>query len=165
MLDARAAIVCKSPHHGNTMIVAEVIAGVLQAAILAPDDLPVQGLSHYDVLGWGSGIYFGRHHKELLRLADATVEFPKHAFVFSTAGSPWLQRIWHRALKRRLMAKGCKIVGEFSCKGWDTVGPLRWIGGVNRSHPDAHDLARAAAFAHGIRDRFLQPSANARMPI
>jgi flavodoxin len=150
MMDLRAAIVCKSPHHGNTLKVAEVVAGVLQAAILSPDALSAQALSHYDVLGWGSGIYFGRHHPELLRLARAARRLPKHAFIFSTAGSPRLARLWHRALRRRLIVKGCEITGEFACRGWDTVGPLRWIGGMNRGHPDARDLAAAAAFAHCI---------------
>ena len=30
---------------------------------------------------------------------------------------------------------------------WDIVGPLRWIGGIQRGRPNQHDLVQAAAFA------------------
>ena len=39
------------------------------------------------------------------------------------------------------------IVGEACYPGWDTVGPLRWFGGIQRGHPNANDLEHARQFA------------------
>ena len=43
--------------------------------------------------------------------------------------------------------KGFRIIGEFSCKGYDTFGPLKFIGGINKGKPDEKDLKRAREFA------------------
>lgn len=156
MVDLRAAIICTSPHHGNTLKIAEAIAGVLQATILPPEALRAADASRYDLLGWGSGIYFGRHHRSLLQLAETAIALPEKTFLFSTAGTPQLAWLWHRSLRSRLQKRGCRIAGEFCCKGWDTVGPLRLIGGIHRHHPDARDLARAADFAGDLRQRLSE---------
>ena len=39
-----------------------------------------------------------------------------------------------------------RIVGEFSCKGFDTFGPFKLIGGISKGHPDKNDLDNAKAF-------------------
>ena len=49
-----------------------------------------------------------------------------------------------------LRDNGFEVVGEFHCAGFDTVGPLRWFGGLNRHHPDERDLNSAAAFARRL---------------
>ena len=38
------------------------------------------------------------------------------------------------------------LVGRFSCKGFDTFGPFKLIGGVAKGHPDDRDLAAAVGF-------------------
>ena len=38
------------------------------------------------------------------------------------------------------------LVGRFSCKGFDTFGPFKLIGGVAKGHPDDRDLAAAVEF-------------------
>ena len=45
------------------------------------------------------------------------------------------------------------MIGSFSCRGFDTVGPFGFIGGINRGRPNDHDLDRAAAFAARLRKR------------
>jgi len=69
------------------------------------------------------------------------------AIIFSTSGLPALAGLWHRPLRRLLGRKGFDVVGEFACRGFDTWGPLWLTGGLNASHPDERDLARARAFA------------------
>jgi flavodoxin len=56
-------------------------------------------------------------------------------------------------LKVALSGKGFDLVGSFTCRGLDTFGPLRLIGGINKGHPNDADLTRARAFAAGLRDR------------
>jgi hypothetical protein len=38
-------------------------------------------------------------------------------------------------------------VDEFACKGFNTNSFLKYIGGMNKGHPDAEDLAEAGRFA------------------
>jgi flavodoxin len=143
----KAAIVVASVHHGNTLKIAETIAKILDAELMSPNEATSERLAEFDLVGFGSGIYFGRHHASLRQLVRSMDRVPGSAFVFSTAGLPFLARLFHWPLRRVLSAKGCRVVGEFSCRGWDTVGPLFLLGGINRKHPNRHDVERAKRFA------------------
>ena len=149
MTAPRTLIICKSFHHQNTAHIAAAIGEVLHADICKPDDADPTTIQDYDLIGFGSGIYFGQFHSSLLEWVEKTPEAsPKSrkAFLFSTEGLPFLGWLWHRSLKSRLLKKGFDIIGEFHCSGFDTVGPLTLLGGLNRRHPDNRDLANAAAF-------------------
>lgn len=112
----KTLIVCLSVHHGNTKKIADAIGAVLRAEVLSPRDVEVAALGGYDLIGFGSGIAFGKHYKGLLKLVDGLPALSKKASVFSTRGT---RRLWsyHLALKRQLEEKGLTIVGEFSCWG------------------------------------------------
>ena len=47
-------------------------------------------------------------------------------------------------------SKQGKIAGKFSCKGYDTFGPFKLVGGIAKGHPDHKDLADAVTFYKGI---------------
>lgn len=144
------AIIFTSVHHGNTRELAGVLAAELSATVYAPEKAETEDLSGADLVGLGSGIYFGRHHRQLLRFVDQWQHPPARVFIFSTAGLPFLRRLQHAALRNRLRRRGCEVVAEFCCRGWDTVGPLWLMGGINRRHPSQTDLQRAAAFARQL---------------
>jgi flavodoxin len=146
----RLAIVCTSPHHGNTRRIAEAIAATLGADLFTPEQALVASLASYDLVGFGSGIYFGRHHRTLRQLVDSAPALPRAAFLFSTAGLPSLSALFHRSLRLHLQRRGCRVVGEFCCAGWDTVGPLVLIGGLNRQRPNERDIEHAREFANSI---------------
>ena len=148
----RTAIVYASVHHGNTRQIAEVLASEMSADLFAADD-STKSLADYDLVGLGSGIYFGRHHRSIRQLVMSWNVPPKRVFVFSTAGLPFLRYFQHSSLRRRLRKKGCEIVGEFCCRGWDTVGPLWLFGGINRKRPNERDLRRARQFAADVTSR------------
>ncbi len=82
-----AIIILFSYHHKNTEKIAQVIATTLGAEIKTPDQVDPTSLSNYDLVGFGSGIYFGKHHKVLLEFADKIPQVSnKKAFIFSTSG-------------------------------------------------------------------------------
>ncbi|MFM8291504.1 MAG: flavodoxin domain-containing protein [Planctomycetia bacterium] len=149
----RTLVICKSVHHGNTARVAGRIAEVLRAEVAEPESVPYTALDGYDLVGFGSGVSYGRFHaalQEWLRgLPDAAVA-RQPAFVFSTSGLSCLWRLWHRPFTRELARRGFRVCGEFHCRGFDSWGPLWFAGGINRWHPDDRDLDRAAAFARRI---------------
>ena len=147
---AKTVIICKSVHHGNTLQVARAIADVLHAEIVVPEEFPYTSLGDADLVGLGSGIYYGGMHaalREWVRGLPAAAADGRRAFLFSTAGLPFLWRTWHRRLRDDLERKGFDVVGEFHCRGFDSWGPLWLAGGINRRHPDAWDLRRATEFA------------------
>lgn len=144
------AIVCVSEHHQNTRRVAEAIAAPLEAKIYTVAEAAALDLRHVDLLGLGSGVYFGRLHPSLLRWVAQAPLLPGRCFVFSTAGLAFLRPLWHQSLLRRLCQRHCDVVGQLSCPGWDTVGPLALIGGLRRGRPNAKDLAAAAEFGRRL---------------
>ncbi len=145
-------IICTSVHHKNTRKIAEAMADALHADLMAAGDVTPEMCRGYDLVGFGSGIYFGSHHKTVTDLAAQMAPAPgARTFIFSTAALPLLKARWHRKLRRILQAKGYKIAGEFCCRGYDTYGPCGWIGGIHRGRPDAQDIANAKEFAETLK--------------
>jgi flavodoxin len=147
----KTLILYKSVHQGNTRRVAKEMADVLSADLREPHEVDADMMEKYDLVGFGSGIYWLRHHTEILQLASRLHQMKgKKAFIFSTRGSGSVT-LCHFALKKKLENAGFKIVGEFSCKAHDAVGPLKLIGGINRGRPNEADLEKARIFAKGLR--------------
>ena len=157
----RTLIILKSYHHRNTQKIAERIAPILEAKItgpeiIDPEDLEViNELNTYDLIGFGSGIYMGNHHKDLTNFVKKLPSFfGKQAFIFSTCGGDEKDTESNHALLRNLLLeRKFDILGEFSCKGWDSVGPLRLIGGIHRDRPNEEDFKNAENFARDLRDK------------
>ena len=143
----KTLIIYESVHHGCTKKVVDSMAGPLKAEVKKSGEVDAGKLAEYDLIGFGSGIYMGKHHKNLLKLADSLLKMDKKAFIFSTSGGANENLKDHKALKIKLEEKGFKIVDEFNCPGWDTFGPLVLIGGFNKGRPDENDLEKARQFA------------------
>lgn len=164
MTGPRAVILCKSVHHGSTAKVANVMAAALQADLVEPEAFPYTSLERVDLVGFGSGVYFGRMHEALFDWLRGLTDAPadqRAAFVFSTSGLPFLSRVWHGPLVREVSRKGFAVLGEFHCRGHDSWGPLGLIGGIHKRHPDGRDLDRASQFAAGIARRVWHDKAAA----
>jgi flavodoxin len=153
----KSALICVSVHHGNTDKIARVMADALEATMLRPDEATADVLSEFDLLGFGSGIYYGKHHKTLLSLVNSLPAVKnKKAFVFSTAGvsDRLVQRNQtknHKTLLDKLTDKGFNIIGEFSCSGYMTWAYYRFLGGRNNDRPNKDDLQKAWEFAANLK--------------
>ena len=149
----KCLIIYVSVHHGNTDKIARAMANALDADLLQVKHVDAGIVEQYDLIGFGSGIYFGRHHKSLL---DIVCGLPllrhKKAFIFSTSGLRRLRFIhdFDKRLKQALERKGLEIVGEFSCRGFDRFGAAMILGGINRGRPHSKDLRRAQDFARAL---------------
>jgi len=149
----KTLIVYASVHHQNTEKVAKVMAEELGADLVPIGEAQPETLTAYDLIGFGSGIYGRKFHKTLRQFVE---ELPtvtgKQAFIFSTRGGA--EGHGHAALKDILVKRGFSITGDFSCKGWDTVGPLKLFGGINKGRPNEDDLEGARAFARGLKEKY-----------
>ena len=145
----KVLIVYESVHRGNTEKIAKVIGEQMGGDVFRVDDIDVSILSDYDILGFGSGIYYGRHHKSLLEFLDDIDKLGKNTFIFSTR-SITPPSIAHRALRKKLESKNAHILGEFSCKGENLAGPFKVVGGIYKGRPNDKDVERAISFAESI---------------
>lgn len=157
----KSLLIVYSYHHHNTEKIARCIAHVLDARVMTPDEVDPAEIPEYGLVGFGSGIYHGKHHESLLSLAD---KLPGGAsgpvFLFSTAGVTGDAKTArdHAQLREKLQSKGYETVGEFGCKGFNTNSFLKYFGGMNKGRPDADDLQRAQAFAKKLKDHYLTRS-------
>jgi len=149
----RSLTVYYSFHHYNTEKIALKIAHSLSGNVISLKESDINTIEGYDLVGFGSGIYFGKFHPALLtfikRLPDAE---GKPAFIFSTSGIPDLLLInrFSNPFKELLIRKGFQVVGEFNCLGFDSNGLLRFIVGINRDRPNETDLKKAGLFANNL---------------
>jgi flavodoxin len=150
----KTLIICFSYHHNNTEKIASVFARALGAEVKSPKDVDASSLSGFDMVGFGSGIAFGNHYKELLDFAENLPVVTKvRAFVFSTSGQTGKTDKFHKKLKEKLQSKGYIVMGDFNCAGFDTYGALKVFGGINKSHPDQEDLKKAEEFALTLKQQ------------
>ena len=105
-----------------------------------------------ELVGFGSGVYFGKLGKPLLELADKIPPaVDKKAFIFSSSGRAGKAAAkFHNPLKEKLESKGYTVVGEFNFPAFDTFGPLKIVGGTNKGRPNADDLKQAETFAQNL---------------
>ena len=159
-MELSSVLVFYSYHHNNTEKIAKSIAKVLDAEIKKPQELNPGDLQKYDLIGFGSGIYDGKHHKSLFELIGKLPQVTdKEAFIFSTCGIPGIfvksgeetAIAQHLELREKLKSKGYKIAGEFGCPGFNTNSFLKWFGGINRGRPNAQDLKSAEMFAYKLK--------------
>jgi flavodoxin len=151
----KALIIYISVHHGNTERVAKIMASTLDADLIEVRQADASMFEQYDLIGFGSGIYFGKHHEGLLDFVEKLpVVKNRKAFIFSTSGLRKIPLVhdFDRPLSKKLQRKGFDIVAEFSCRGLDTYRATRLVGGVNKGRPNAHGLKQAEDFARGLKD-------------
>ncbi len=151
----KALLVYVSVHHGNTEKVARYMANMLDADLVQVKQADATNLERYDLIGFGSGVYFGKHHASLLDFVDRLPAVRnKKAFIFSTSGLRKIPFVhdFDKSLKEKLRQKGFDIIGEFSCRGYDTSRAAMIVGGINRGRPNAKDLQQAEDFARRLKD-------------
>ena len=137
-----------SYHHGNTEKIANSMAEVSNAQVCTIDKINTINMDDYEIIGFGSGIAYSKHYDKLLKAVSQLDLQGKKAFVFSTSGMG--KDNFNSTLIGLLNNAGASIVGSFACKGYDTFGPFKVIGGVSKGHPDDDDIAAAKQFIQRI---------------
>jgi flavodoxin len=83
----------------------------------------------------------------------------KKMFIFSTSGVKNGILQWpygsdfNKAIKEKLLKKNFDIIGNFSCRGFDTVGPFKLVGGISKGRPNEKDLKRAENFVKNLKNK------------
>ena len=145
----KALIVYSSMHHGNTDKIANAIAEPLEADILQINEAGRNiKTDKYDLIGFGSGIYNGKHDEKLFDLIKNLNIKDKNVFVFSTSGTG--NKKYNKQLIKLLNKMGANVKDSFSCRGFDTYSFFMWIGGISKGHPSNIDLMNSQVFARRL---------------
>ena len=147
----KTAIVYASVHHGNTKKIIDEIAKTNDVELIDATQTVEKDLSEYDLIGFASGVYGGKFHQSVLKFASVNLTDNKNVFLICTYGG----RPVFKSIEQVIAYKHDTIVGRFSCKGFDTFGPLKLIGGVSKGHPDDKDLAAAVEFYNGLAEQHI----------
>jgi len=148
----KTLIIYVSVSHANTKRVAKAMAEVLDAPVLEPEEVDIDTLSEYDLIGFGSGIYWGRFYKRLRNFIKELPTFQdKKAYLFGTCGH---KEVPSKPMEKLLLKKGFTIVGKFSCLGFNTFFSSRILGRLNKGRPNTEDFERAREFAKGLKDKY-----------
>lgn len=145
-------IIYQSIYNGNTKKVALAMANALHCEAISCEVASQRDLAEYTYVGLGSGIYFTSHHPELLKIA-AQLGKGQQAFLFSTHGAP-IRGSYHNTLSEILAKQQVKVMGHFSCRGYDCTGPYNLYHGGNKGKPNEKYLLRAAKFVRRLLPQF-----------
>lgn len=140
----KTVIVFASKHHGNTKKLVDAIAAVGGADVIDATATDVADLGEYDLIGFASGIAFGKYYPQLLQFMEHNLPGGKKVFFLHTAGSP--REKYHTEARALSDAVGCESLGTYCCKGFDTYGPFKWIGGIAKGHPNQKEIDGAVSF-------------------
>ena len=143
-------ICCRSYHHGNTKKVAEAMAGEGNVDLVDVSAHGTVSMEDYDCIGLASGIYGFSVHQDLVALARQLPQGKPLFFVYTYGG---IKGTGAKAFEEAAREKGCRVLGEFSCKGYDTFGPFKLVGGIAKDRPNGEDLEQARAFFRGLLER------------
>ena len=144
----RVLIIYHSEHHQNTEKIARTMAIKIDAEFKEAKDVNTEDINNYDILGFGSGVYNGRLHEDLSEIIDMIpYQDNKKSFIFSTTGSLSYSRLAHDRFRPLIIKKGFRIIGEFSCLGFDTAITSE---GINKGRPNKQDLENAEIFIESI---------------
>ncbi len=136
-----------SRHHGNTRKLAEAIAQKHPVDLLDADAGIAVDLTNYDLIGFASGLDFGKFYPSVTGLAK-TLPAGKRVFAIFTCARD--NGKYGDEIRDIAAQRNCIYLGKFGCKGYNTYGPWKLIGGMNRNHPSFEEREAALRFYEGL---------------
>lgn len=146
----KIAICYYSRHHGNTRKVLEALAGEGEADLIDVTTRQAVRLEGYDRIGFASGVYYGKSHPSVPAFARQYLPEGKPVFFLCTYGASRGKSL--REMEAVAREKYCPVLGAFGCRGYDTFGPLKLVGGIAKGHPNGRDLENARKFWRQMKD-------------
>ncbi len=154
----KSLIVCVSKSHGNTRRVADRMAEVLDAEVVEPESVDPETLREYDLVGFGSGIYYmtvDARLRNLIRRLPAVDHI--RAFTFFTSGAREIPLLdYNKPVRKQLESKGFEVTRFVLLPrvrhGWAIrVHRRDQQGTAQRPRPRSGRGIRGHVFANGSR--------------
>lgn len=143
---SKVAIIYHSEHHGNTEKLLISLADKYSVDMFSIPTAEKIDLSGYEAIGFASGVFMLQLHKSLFDFINSCSDNyqNKKAFIIFTSGTDNAK--YANSLQELLIKKGFDIIGTYHCLGYDTYGPLKFIGGIAKGHPDKEDIEKFISF-------------------
>lgn len=152
-MDPRTVILYRSKHHGNTkklvdaLVAAHPEIDTIDVATLGKEEYP--DLSPYHIIIVGSGIYYTKFDKDVLRVCDHCLRDGDNVIGLMTYGGA--AKFNGGDLDGVCRMKMATLMCTYGCPGFDTFGPYKLVGGMNKGRPNQEDIDGAIEFY----DKFL----------
>ena len=145
----KTVIVYHSQHHGNTKKLLDAIKEAFPDVKLVDiTKSRIEDLKEYDRIGIASGIYYSKFHKEMLEYIEEKLPEGKQVFAIFTCGR--MSKGYTKDIKVLAEKKNCSWGGEYGCLGFDTFGPFKAVGGIQKGHPTEEEIQGAVEFYRGL---------------
>jgi len=145
----KTAIVYQSYHHGNTKKLLDAIAEKYEVTLIDAEKQRDYDLSQYDRIGFASGIAVGKFYSKVLKAMKEKLPEGKEVFFIFTCGV--MKDRYTNAAKKIARKKNAKILGEYGCLGYDTVGIFKLFGGFAKGHPTREEIEKAVEFYGSLK--------------
>lgn len=143
----KTAIAYYSQHHGNIKKLLDAIKEMGDVTLINVAECREADLSGYDLIGFASGIYFSKFSEKVMEFAKINLPGEKRVFLICTYG---VKGNYTKEMKQIISEKSCQLVGTYGCRGFDTFGPFKYIGGIAKGHPNEKDVNGAVEFYRRI---------------
>lgn len=145
------AIVYVSLHHGSTKKLVDAISDKHDVTLIDAATMPTADLSGYDLIGFASGVAFGNLYKQMNAFIEKNLPDSKRVFFLFTCGRK--AKDYSAAMQALAVRKCCTVAGSYGCSGFDTYGPFKLVGGLNKGHPDESEIKGAVEFFERLREQ------------
>ena len=133
-----------STHHGNTRKLIEAISEKYQIDIIDAIEQKFANLSEYDLIGFASGFDFGKFYDAVEQFLKDNLPENKAVFFMYTCARD--DKDFTYTMRTEAMKRHALLMGEYGCRGYNTYGAWKVIGGMNKHHPTKKELDGAVQF-------------------
>lgn len=144
----QTVIVFASRHHQNTRKLVQNLAQTLGFDLIDAEDPASTDLSDYERIGFASGIDFGRFYPSVEDFVKEHLPEGKSVFFLYTCARTSSR--FTADMERLALDKDARILGSWGCRGYNTYGPWKWIGGMNKDHPSQQEIREAIDFCKNL---------------
>ena len=127
----------------------DAIAAAEEVTLIDVTAAAAADLTPYDRIGFASGIYYGAFAKQIQAFASENLPENKSVFLIETCGSP--RKGYFSAMEKIAAEKNCTVIGKYECLGFDTFGPFKIIGGLQKGHPTEDEIQKAVEFYRSLQ--------------
>lgn len=136
-------ILVESKHHGNTRKLVDAIASKYDVNIIDVTEKKRINFEEYDRIGFASGIDFGKFYNNVTSYAEELPAGKRVFFIYTCANDG---KDFSKDIRKRAETQGAIHMGTYGCKGFNTYGPWKIIGGMNKKHPNQDEIQGAVNF-------------------
>ena len=147
----KTVIIYGSKHHGNTRKLVKAVCGKYEITQIDASSQHRADLSEYELIGFASGIDFGKFYNCVEVFLKENLPDNKKVFFLYTCAKTSPR--FTKTIREEAQKKGAVLLGEYGCRGYNTYGPWKLLGGMNRNHPSASEVEGAVRFFESLLER------------